>query len=129
MKGAIHRTWQFTGSPLHLELGYPPSVNTYYRFGRGRAHINRAGRIYREDAFARLARYRRPEIAGPVLVTLDFHPPDRRIRDLDNAVKPVLDALSNCGIICNDVQVRRMVSAMHDRDRENPRVEIGIYAL
>jgi crossover junction endodeoxyribonuclease RusA len=34
------------------------------------------------------------------------HPPDHRSRDLDNLIKPLLDALQWAGIMENDRQVR-----------------------
>jgi len=41
------------------------------------------------------------EIAG--------HPPDRRRRDIDNILKPLLDALEASGLFCDDSQVMKIL--------------------
>ena len=38
-------------------------------------------------------------------VTINAYPPDKRKRDLDNLIKPVLDALVDYGAIRDDSQV------------------------
>jgi len=42
---------------------------------------------------------------GPVAVVAFLHPPDRRVRDIDNTAKPLLDALVKGGLIKSDYQV------------------------
>jgi hypothetical protein len=44
-------------------------------------------------------------IAGRLAVTIDVHPPDRRRRDLDNALKALLDALQHGGAYHDDAQI------------------------
>ena len=50
------------------------------------------------------ARIPGPPVEGPVEVTIQAHPPDKRRRDLDNIIKPVLDALEGL-ILVDDSQV------------------------
>jgi len=61
--------------------------------------------------------------SGPVAVTIDAHPPDRRIRDLDNLNKCLLDSLVTrhglAGFYNDDSQVKRIESTMHDFDAAN----------
>ena len=47
---------------------------------------------------------------GFVRVTLDVHPPDRRRRDLDNVLKPVLDLLELVGVVENDYLVAELTA-------------------
>lgn len=46
-----------------------------------------------------------PEVTGHVSITLVYVMPDRRKRDLDNYLKPVLDALTECNIIEDDSKI------------------------
>jgi Holliday junction resolvase RusA-like endonuclease len=62
----------------------------------------------------------------PVAVTMEFHPPDRRRRDVLNLVKVLMDGLN--GIVWHDdYQVERCVVERMDPDQSNPRVDI--YAM
>ena len=39
------------------------------------------------------------------MIRIDAFPPDRRRRDLDNILKPLLDALEHGGAFCDDSQI------------------------
>ena len=41
-------------------------------------------------------------LSGMVDVALEFVPPDRRARDIDNMIKPVSDALVAAGVVSDD---------------------------
>ena len=99
---------------LRFELPYPPSVNRAWRTvpvartpgsRRGfRVVMSREGRAYRREACARLAALGRPGLTGPLRITITLHPPDRRKRDADNAMKAVLDSLQHGGVVLDDAQ-------------------------
>ena len=38
-------------------------------------------------------------------VIIELHPPDRRVRDIDNVVKSTLDAMCQAGIFTDDGQI------------------------
>ena len=98
---------------LAVELPGPPTVNTYYRHVGPRVLISREGRRFREKIVALMRGCRR--LRGPVCLTGDFFPPDRRRRDLDNvAGKALLDALKYAGAYEDDSQVKRMVLQMRE---------------
>jgi len=93
---------------LRLELPWPPSVNRYWRHvvtpdGHVRTLISREGRRYRADVAAEVAlRGHAEQIAELVRIRWHIRPPDRRIRDLDNVFKALLDALVYAGVLEGD---------------------------
>lgn len=114
-----------------LVLPYPPSMNGYWRSLRtgrmaGRVLISERGRAFRQDveSAARLQEISRLE--GPLKVTLWLHPPDRRRRDIDNPIKPLLDALTHAGAWSDDSQIRELHVTMEAPDKMNPRALVVI---
>ena len=87
-------------------LGYPPSVNRYYRHVGPRVLISREGRRYRMMAVSRLGGIR--PIEGDIALTIHLYPPDRRRRDIDNILKCLLDSLVNAGVMEDDSLVKRL---------------------
>ena len=114
-----------------LELPWPPSVNHYWRFGRGHFHISAEGRAYKMQVAGVIAQAGVRPLEGNVRVTLDAWPPDRRKRDLDNLQKSTLDSLAvrngSYGLYFDDSQIKRLEATMHDFDPGRAgRVEISI---
>jgi crossover junction endodeoxyribonuclease RusA len=85
-------------------LPYPPTMNTYWRKYRGRITLSARGRQYKRDVQA-VVGPQPPRLVGPLAVTLSVWLPDRRKRDLDNLIKPVLDACTAAGVWIDDSQV------------------------
>jgi len=88
---------------LDVVLPYPPSVNHYWRYARGRFYISPAGHNYRESVLAIL--FGCEKLSGPVALEIEVYPPDRRRRDLDNILKSILDALEYADAFEDDAQV------------------------
>ena len=90
-----------------VTLPWPPTVNTYYTVARGRKILSSKGRNYKK-ACAIILSQNKGYIDGAIGVFIEAHYPDRRKRDLDNILKPVLDALTDGGIYNDDSQIEAL---------------------
>ena len=99
---------------IELELPPPPSINHYYRHVGPRVLISRLGRQYRELVNQRLRFARIEKMQGPLALRLDFYPPDRRRRDLDNLFKCLLDALQYAGAYSDDNQIVQITATKRE---------------
>ena len=85
----------------------PPSVNNYWIKG-----ANKTNRLSKRALHfkAVMDRFINPVgYEGKVSVNVQYAPPDAKVRDIDNIVKPIFDALSKCGLILDDKQVEKLV--------------------
>lgn len=89
-----------------IELPWPPTVNHYYTVARGRKILSKKGRDYKEAAWLHLlSQGRYKQLEGDVSLFIRAYPPDKRRRDIDNILKPLLDVLTTAGIYKDDSQV------------------------
>ena len=93
-------------------LGFPPSVNTYYRHVGPRVLISREGRKYRMMTVSRLGGIE--PLEGDLALTVHLYPPDRRRRDADNCLKCRQDSLVHAGAMRDDSQIRILHVEMLD---------------
>lgn len=100
---------------MRLVLPYPPTANhSYANAGRKRI-LTESARNFRQVVAWEVVAKRAKPLAGAVSVTIFLHPPDKRIRDIDNPVKPLLDALTKAGVWTDDSVVKRLLVEMRDR--------------
>ena len=85
---------------IELRLRWPPTINSYYQVVgrmRGIKRISHAGLEFRksvlDDMYEQLGSAL--FLTQPLSLTCIFYAPDRRIRDLDNYIKPLQDALTH----------------------------------
>lgn len=91
-----------------VELPYPPSVNHYWKSGRDRSgrpmrYLSTAAKDFKR--VVGLMCGRRKAFSGRVGVKVLVWTPDRRMRDLDNLLKGLLDSITGAGVIIDDCQI------------------------
>ena len=91
--------------PTWLVLPYPPQVNNYYTVARGRKVLGKQGRQYHKVVAGLTLMLRLKPLTGRLSVTIQLAPPDKQRRDLDNVLKPLLDAMQYAGLYVDDSQI------------------------
>ncbi len=98
---------------LDLWLPYPPTLNTGWRCLGGRVVLSARQRAFRKTVGGLIQQLRADRDSvyttrfGSLALGLSIvlYPPTRRAYDLDNVIKPVLDALMAAGVMDDDSQV------------------------
>jgi crossover junction endodeoxyribonuclease RusA len=95
-----------------ITLPFPPSQNGLFRQHNG-ARLSEKYRMWRDMAGLLLISQRPAKIAGPVAISVQLTPPDKRRRDLDNCgFKAVIDLLVSHQIIeADDSTIVRRIEA------------------
>jgi len=99
-----------------ITLPYPPTINHYWKT---RVVQSRGGKAFATHYISQEGKDFRAAVCkqcggmtgfdGRLSVTVAVFPPDRRIRDLDNLCKALLDALTHAGIWSDDSHIDRLV--------------------
>jgi len=99
-----------------LELPVPPSANEYWQYSRGHVYTSQVARDYKRAVSLLIPRQ---VMSGEVCLNISVYRA-RKIGDLDNYLKIMLDALK--GILYHDDnQIIEIHSFRYD-DKANPRV-------
>lgn len=84
----------------YLKLPFPPTHNAYYVQTRRGKFVSTAGKAFRESVFEEC--YQQGlvglQLKKPLRVDIIFYRPDNRIRDFDNHLKSLQDALSSAEV-------------------------------
>ena len=68
--------------------------------------LSARARQYKKQALIELMVQKAPKgLTARLEVNVDAYPPDRRRRDIDNLLKPILDVLQDYGLFLDDEQV------------------------
>jgi len=94
---------------LKLILPYPPSVNTYWGFRGSHRYLTNKAKVFKQEVWAAYTNSKHKSFGSHRLsVSILLHAPDKRIRDIDNVIKSLLDALCQAGAFKDDSQVDRL---------------------
>jgi len=88
---------------VQLILPWPPSINTYWGFHGHRRFLTQKALEFKKHAVLAVQGQKLGQ--SRLSVTIIAHAPDKRVRDLDNILKPTLDALVQAGLFDDDSQV------------------------
>lgn len=92
-----------------LNLPWPNSANTHWRHARGRTYVSPKGVAFREAVKVSASIYNERAPDGRLMVGVELYPPNKRIIDIDNRIKPLLDALTHAGIIIDDSLIDKII--------------------
>lgn len=91
---------------LELDLPYPPSVNTYWGFQGSRRFLTNQAKEFKKYVQVAYKQTGHPGFSTEKLrIIVMLYPPDKRVRDIDNIAKPLLDALCQAQIFVDDSQI------------------------
>ena len=88
---------------IDILLPWPPSTNCIFARGKGRGMFPSARyKAWKEEASHALRWQQMDALSGPVEVKIQLSSPTKRVYDLDNRVKPILDLLVDTRLIDGD---------------------------
>ena len=90
---------------ITMVLDFPPSANTYYRTYRGRAVLSEVGRQYKAHVKTSWVLLGYSQLSGRISIEMQLQAPTKRKYDIDNRIKPLLDALQDAGVFHDDEAV------------------------
>jgi crossover junction endodeoxyribonuclease RusA len=89
-----------------LNLPYPPSINNYWIASGNRRFVSKRGREFKNAVAKYCAEFRVPKFGDKqIWVDIFLYPRSKVLMDIDNCIKPILDALQDAGVFDDDVQV------------------------
>ena len=92
-----------------LHLPYPPSINNYWIASGHRRFISKRGVTFKVAVAEYVALHQLESFGdGSVVVDIVLRPRDARLMDIDNCIKPILDALQDSGLMTDDKQVHQV---------------------
>jgi len=105
------------------------SCNTLYRTYQGRILISKPGRRYKQQVTQALRDQRQAKqyqtITEPCAVDIQLRFKSRRKRDVDNALKPLLDCMEHAGVLENDHLIHRLTISKEHAETDSIRIVIN----
>jgi len=101
---------------LRLKLPWPPSINHYWEQRGIIRYLSEKAKAFRLETQLAFIRNKHPGFADlkPLFVEIMLYPPDKRRRDIDNVLKPLLDAMQHAGVYDDDYQIAHLTVIRSD---------------
>ena len=93
---------------IKISLPYPPTVNHYWGQLGSKKFLGKKGKEFREEVIIAVYNARQVALNGRLHMEVYLYPPDNRKRDVDNVLKPLLDALEHAKVYENDSQIDKL---------------------
>ena len=94
---------------LLLNLPYPPSVNSYWLTSGRRKFLSTRGREFKQAVAEYVIEHNVPKLGLRKLsVDIILRPRGKKIMDVDNCAKAILDSLQDAGVFYDDSQVWKL---------------------
>lgn len=104
-------------------LGNPQSTNHIYKRHGNIIYLSKEGKNLKESYSWQIKnQYKGQPLIGSVKLTVELYFGDKRIRDIDNYNKLLLDACSSL-LYIDDKQIHEL-TIRKNYDKENPRIDI-----
>ena len=88
---------------LRIELPYPPTLNTAFLNIPGRGRVaSKQYKAWTAEALWMIKSQNASQFSVEVSISIGIVAPDKRARDIDNLIKPVLDVLVKALVIKDD---------------------------
>lgn len=102
----------------------PTGINHAYHTNNGRWFKDHKLHDWEEESLYKLRGKIKPT-EGQVQIDLTFYDKDKRRRDIDGRIKPVLDLFQKAGLYLDDNLIIDLI--VHKRyDKDNPRIEVFV---
>ncbi len=108
-----------------LKIQLPISALSVNKAWQGRRFKTPEYKKYEQDCLCMLSAHKDRKIGGMIGIVLDFYFKNHKMRDFDNAVKPICDILVKSGIIDDDRNIYWAVIRKYPA--KNDSMEISIY--
>lgn len=93
-----------------LDLPYPPSINNYWIASGHRRFISKRGQLFRQEVQIACLQRRVPKLGSQsLMVHIILKPRNKKLMDIDNCAKAILDSLEHANVFDSDVQVQRLL--------------------
>ena len=103
---------------IKISLPYPPSINHYYSRSGNNVFIKKSGKDFRKKVSFLFVLSKYKKLNGQLKIEILLYPPDRRKRDIDNVLKPLLDSLQHAGAFDDDSQIINLIIKKKDVKKE-----------